>query len=296
MRHLAEYIALAFAALPFVILPRRFALRCGEAFGLLCFLTLKRRRAIAVGNLSAVQRRGLLSDKRPPELIARDCFRNIGRTFADIARMSYGIDRDQVEKVRIEGMEHVEAAMNSGRGYIMVTGHFANWELVAMASAPRLSVATAVARRQKNPYLDRLVIRNRKSRGSEVVYKEGAIKQFMSALNEGRGVGMILDEPVSPEAGTPVEFLGLSAGFHKTLYSLSKRYGAPVLPFFTRYDGSGGYVMKILPELEMSGSEIEDTQRVASVLEGFILENPTEWLQWFRKWTWARERDEGTVT
>ena len=295
MRYLAEYIALAVVALPFVILPRKLALRAGEVFGLFCFRVLKRRRAITVENLSAVQRRGLLSDKRPPELIARDCFRNIGRTFADIARMSYGIDRDQVEKVRIEGMEHVEAAMNSGRGYILVTGHFANWELVAMASAPRFGVATAVARRQKNPYLDRLVIRNRKSRGSEVVYKEGAIKQFMNALKEGRGVGLILDEPVSPEAGTPVSFLGFRAGFHKTLHSLSKRYGAPVLPFVTRYDGSGGYVMQVFPEVEMTGNEAEDTQKVASVLENFITGNPTEWLQWFRRWTWASEKDVGTV-
>jgi KDO2-lipid IV(A) lauroyltransferase len=295
MRYLAEYIALAVVALPFVILPRKLAMKCGEAFGLFCFRVLKKRRAITLGNLSHVQRRGLLSDKRPPGLIARDCFRNVGRTFADIARMGYGRDRALVESIRVEGIEHLEEAQARGKGYIVVTGHFSNWELVARASGPRLNIVTGVARRQKNPYIDRLVFRLRQSSGYEIVYKEGAVRQFMEALKEGKGVGLILDEPVSPDVGTPVSFLGFRAGFHKTLYSLSKRYGVPVLPFVTRYDGKGGYVMKILPELEMSGSEAEDTQRAVSALEGFILENPTEWLQWFRRWTWAREKDGGTA-
>lgn len=291
MRHLAEFIALAAMGLPFAILPRSLALRAGEAFGLVCYRLMGRRRALVLNNLRAVQQRGRLVDDRPPEAIARECFSNIGRTFADIARISYGKDRDLVEKVRIEGMEYVDAAMAEGKGYVMMTGHFSNWELVAMSSAPRLKVATSVARRQKNPYIDRLVIRNRKSRGSEVVYKEGAIKEFMNALKAGGGVGIILDEPVSPDMGTPVNFLGLRAGFHKTLYSLSKRYGAPVLPFVTRYDGAGGYVMEVYPEVRMTGDEEHDAKVVARTMEDLIMRNPTEWLQWFRKWTWARTEE-----
>lgn len=294
MRYLAEYIALAVAALPFVILPRKLALRCGEALGLLFYHALKKRRMVTIDNLRTARERGLLSDTRAPEAIARDCFRNVGRNLAEIARLSYGIDKDQIGRIRIEGIENIEAARRKGKGFLGLTGHFGNWELVGMAIPSRLHIPTGVARKQKNPYLDRMIIRNRESLGGEVVYKEGAVRQFLRTLKRGKGVLVIMDEPVSPDVGTPVDFMGYRAGFHKTAYSLSRRYGVPVVPFIMWYEGNGNHVIRVYPEMEMSGNELADARKIAEFIEGFVAEHTTQWLQWFRRWTWAREEAQGT--
>jgi len=291
MRYLAEYIALAVVTFPFAILPRNMALKAGESFGLLWYHILKKRRLTTVENLRRVQQRGILSDMRAPELIARDCFRNVGRNLAEIARLSFGLDKGQIGKIRIEGIENIEAAMRKGKGFLGLTGHFGNWEIVGMSIPSRLHIPTGVARKQKNPYIDRTIIRNRESMGGEVVYKQGAVRQFLKTLKKGKGVLVIMDEPVSPEVGTPVDFLGYRAGFHKTAYSLSKRYGVPVVPFAMWYDGSGGHVIRVYPELEMTGDEIPDTQKIADFIQGYVSEHPTQWLQWFRRWTWAEPLD-----
>jgi KDO2-lipid IV(A) lauroyltransferase len=295
MRHLAEYIALAVVALPFVILPRKLALRCGEAMGVFFYHVLKKRRVTTVGNIRTALERGILTDIRTPEAIARECFRNVGRTLAEIARLSYGLDKDQIGRIRIEGIENIEAALEKGKGFLGLTGHFGNWELVGMAIPSRLHIPTGVARRQKNPYIDRTIIRNRESLGGEVVYKEGAVRQFLRTLKNGKGVLVIMDEPVSPDVGTPVDFMGYRAGFHKTAYSLSRRYDVPVVPFVMWHEGQGRHVIRVYPEMEMTGDELSDARRIAEFLEGYVSEHPSQWLQWFRKWTWAREKDGGTA-
>jgi len=291
MRYLAEYIALAAIALPFVLLPRKLAVKGGEALGLFFYHVLKQRRMVTIENLRAASARGLLSDTREPEALARECFRNVGRNIAEIARLSYGMDKDQIGKIRIEGLENIEAAMEKGKGFLGLTGHFGNWELVGMAIPGRLHIPTGVARRQKNPYIDRRIIRNRESLGGEVVYKEGAVRQFLKTLKRGKGVLVIMDEPVSPEAGTPVDFMGYRAGFHRTAISLSKRYGVPVVPFVMWHEGQGRHAIRVYPEMEMTGDERADARMIAEFIEGFVREHPTQWLQWFRRWTWADEKD-----
>lgn len=288
MKHLAEFIALIIIFMPFALLPRLLALKAGEALGVACFYMLGARRRRTIGNIDNVQQHGVLKDQRPPDVIARECFRNLGRTLVDIARTSFGLDRDLVENVRIEGIEHVDSALSKGRGYIAVTGHFSNWELLGIVSGPRLKISTSVARRQSNPYIDRLIIRNRERMGMNIIYKEGAVRQFMKDLKHGKGIGLVIDEPMNPAKGIPVNFLGYKTGFVKTLHALSKRYGAPVVTIVMYYDGSGGYVFKISPEIVMTGEEVADTQKIASYFESYISEHPTEWLQWYRKWTWAR--------
>ncbi|MBI3947315.1 MAG: hypothetical protein HY321_15435, partial [Armatimonadetes bacterium] len=86
-----------------------------------------RRQRMMERNLRAVF--GARFGARDRRRIRRGCVVNICKTMAELLKLRWLSDADVRRAVSIEGLEHLDAGLSQGRGVIIITAHFGNWEL-----------------------------------------------------------------------------------------------------------------------------------------------------------------------
>ena len=284
LRHLAETALVFCVTLPIALLPYGIATRAGRVVGLVLYHAFKRRRRIALDNVNGAIARGHLDASLRAEDVVREHFKLLGRWSVELVRVLYGKDEALIRQMPVEGKELFDAALARGKGILGVTAHLCNWELMGMSSSALLGPVNAIARRQSNPYMDWFINRVRAKYGGRVIYKEGALKDFLSILKGGGVAGVLFDQASSPHQGILVDFLGAPAWTMRTPVALARRTGAAVVPIFMRPVPGGYYKFVVLPEVEITEDEVADTRRLLSVLEEEIRLNPPMWLWIHRRW------------
>lgn len=283
LRHMAEFAAFLVVGFPLALIPLPLSRRIGASLGLVGHALFRRRREVALGNVRAAKACGALPPDPPAEAVVREHFRSLGRWGAELLKVYFGMGRPLVESIRVEGIEHFHAAQAAGKGIVVVSGHAGNWELLGLAISAKLGRVIGVARRQSNPYLDRFIVRTRERFGSHVIYKEGALRAFLSELKSGGTVGVYMDQHASPSQGLAVEFLGRPAWSIRMPALLGRRTGAALLPVFL-HETPTGHVMRIYPVPALTGDEQTDMRRMLMVLEEYIREHQSHWLWIHRRW------------
>lgn len=286
IKWLLEAVFFILFSLPVAVLPHKIALKVGENLGLLVFYIWKSRRGIAIDNIerSGVNRQGSGARK-----IAKEAFKNLGRSFAEIIKVYYGFGRGIIDNVDVRGSANYFKAKSKNKGVIFITGHCGNWELMALAFGIKIDNVSVVARKQNNPYLNRFVENVRAKYGNNVIYKQGALKNILSELKKNRGIGILMDQAVLKDEGYKIDFLGRPAWTTKMPALIARKTGAAVIPIFINRHGDR-HVINIYPEVHLSANEdvekaiIEDTKRFSEFIESYIKEYPTEWLWIHKRW------------
>ena len=284
-----EAVLVIVLSFPIALLPYNCALKAGRFLGLLLFYAWADRRNIAIGNIEKAIQSGHFAVSEPAEKIARDTFVNIGKSFAEVVRIYYGLGDSLVHNVVIKGGEHYINAKAKGKGVIAITGHCGNWELLALAFGVKVSPGSGVARPLDNPYINGMIAKIRLRYGNSLIYKKGALKGILSCLKKGGLVSILMDQAVLRDEGFIIDFLGRGAWTTRMPALIAMRTGAPVLPVFISREGAG-HVMTIYPEAPLKREERsesalkEDTQCLSSYVDEYIKEHPTEWLWIHRRW------------
>lgn len=286
---LVQFSVLILLSLPFALLPMRTALKTGALLGAFVFRIWKSRRKIAVKNIQKTIELGEFKSSGKPEEIALECFKNLGRSFIELIKIYYGLGNDIVQSVEIKGLENFLKAREKNKGIIMITGHCGNWELCALAISAKISIASGVARRQNNPFMNSAIEKVRARFGNSIIYKQGALKNILSALKKDKVVGILIDQAVVSDEGYIIDFLGRGAWATKMPALIARKTGAPVLPAFIKRD-RGRHVLTVCPEIELSALEdkeealLADTKQLMRPIEEYIRQNPSEWLWIHRRW------------
>jgi KDO2-lipid IV(A) lauroyltransferase len=290
-------------SIPVAILPLKLSIKAGQILGLLVFYLWGSRRRIAIENIKeSLVKRQELNPPLPPfskggrgginysaEGIARETFKNLGKSLVEIIKVYYGFGKKIIDSVDIEGTENFNSAKLKGKGILFLTGHCGNWELMVVAASIKFSGVTIVARPINNPYINKLIENVRQRFGNNVIYKKGALKPLIQALKNNDSVGILMDQAVIPDEGYVIDFLGRGAWTTKMPALLARKTGAAVLPaFIHRTDGR--HKIKIYPQVELSGDNDkenavkEDTKKFSRYIEEYIKEHPAEWLWIHRRW------------
>jgi len=262
--------------------------RLGRWTGVLAFLVDARHRrvclenlAIAFPDLSARQRRS----------VTLRCFQNVATTFLELPGLGRIPFEQLVSRVQVEGLENFERAVAKNTGLLILTGHFGNWELLALYVGIWRFRLAFVARALDNPYFDRWLNRIRSRSGNRVIRKRGALRQVLRSLRQGYGVGLLMDQRVTGREGVFVDFFRHQAGSSAALALLACRSGAPVLPVYILREPSGiEHRMCIEPEIpvirtgQLDQDIRQNTQRFQEVLEGIVRKHPDQWFWMHRRW------------
>lgn len=264
-------------------LPARLTLGVGRAFGRAAHLVLVRPRALAQAQL-AIAFPDL--DARARRAVVQETFRHAGEAFAELALWPKLARRP--DYIRLEGAQHVDAALAGGRGALIVTGHTGNWELLGAAVAARWPL-TVVARRVNDDRFDALVVRFRRSVGEQVLVRDDPrfLSTVRGALAEGRLVAMLIDQDTRG-AGVFVPFFGRLAHTPPGAALVALRARVPVVTAFIARRPGGGHMVRFAP-IETStrrdrGEVVALTARLTAAIEAQIRRAPAEWVWWHERW------------
>ena len=214
-RHRLEYGA--FRVLDGILghLPWSTVQALGEAAGTLFYLVDPRHRRIVRENLRFAE---LGLTEAQTRAMARACFRHFGALFVSLLRLRHATPDELDRWIRVEGLEHFDAAQAAGKGFIQLTGHYGNWEAIALGQSRRGRTLDAIGRELDNPLLEPISLAFRTRFGNRVILKAGAMRETLKSLKAGRGVGFLLDQDALTN-GVWVRFLGQWASTFSTMSS-----------------------------------------------------------------------------
>ena len=220
----------------------------------------------------------------------RDVWENLGRTVAEFAHLKEFIDYEQNGRVTFEGYEEVWEATKRRESIIFVTGHFANWEVSAVA-AKRAGVDYAfVYRTANNPLVDRLIVEERAKVMSAMQIPKGkaSVLMIVKALKTQHSLALLVDQKLND--GIPAPFFGKDAMTTPAPAWLALRYNLPVFPITVQRKNGAYFNVKIGREIccEKTGDTDKDvmalTCKINEAIEQEVRAFPGQWLWLHRRW------------
>lgn len=182
------------------------------------------------------------------------------------------------KKIKIIGIENLKKALESGKGTFLVSAHFGNWELAALALSKIGFRQGLVHRPLDNPFLEKEFSKMRTAYGNWLIEKKGALKKIVKDLKEGNIIDILIDQKVKEEIAHEVIFLGVKTFMISSLAKLVKYTSCPVIFAFS-YPEKSGYRFIIEEPIYYNGENERDlTQKYADILTEKILKTPHLWL------------------
>ncbi len=267
-------------------LPWRASLGLGAALGgTLGALGLRRR--VAEANLARA-----FPERTPAErgAILAAHYRELGRVAFEYARLPELARAPAGEVARVEGVEHLERARAAGRGAVLMSGHFGNFEL-GVAVVGGYHPVELVVRPLSNPGVEQVLARARTAAGVGQISAVTGTRRAYQALREGRWVAMLGDQD-GRRHGVFVPFLGRPASTPIGPARIALATGAPIIMGFDLRQPDGRHVIEIEPPIEPGdprepGAAERLTALHVARLERRVRERPECWFWLHRRWKTA---------
>lgn len=267
------------------LLPWRVALALGRKLGLMVYFLSRHYRQLVRDNL---RQSNLGLDEIQIREVSRECFKHYGSLLLSTVHLLHMKPEEVKDRIRIDGLEHWDAAQAAGKGFIALTAHYGNWEAMAMGLAVSGRALAAIGRKLDNPLLETKLLALRSRLGNRVIYKEGGVRDSLRELRAGRGAGFLIDQDALTR-GVFVRFMGRWASTHASAALLAVKYKVPVLPIYSRPHPDGTVSATVLPPLDFpSTGDVEQdiwtaTQIMTWSLEEQIHEDPRWWFWMHRR-------------
>lgn len=196
--------------------------------------------------------------------------------------------------VRWEGLEHLDAAQQQGKGVLLVGGHFTILDM-AGALFGLIREYDLIYRKHDNELLNYFMTRSRERWCSRSIARRD-MRGLIRSLREGRIVWYAPDQDYGRKASTFVPFFNIPTATVTMTTKLAKSSGAAVVPvFFYRDQDPSRYVARFEPALPIpSGDEDADARVFNEWLEAKVREQPEQYL-WLHKRFKTRPQGEPSV-
>ncbi len=259
-----------------------------RVFGALWHRMDSRHRIIALRNLELAYGDELNAEDR--RRICRGVFEHLTRVALELSYLPGLTGDNQDRLIQFSGVENLETAMAKGKGVLVMTSHFGNWELMSLAFSLKYNPLNIVVRPLDSALLDRIVNRIRSRGGSTMIPKKGSVRQILRLLRNGQMVALLVDQNVDWYDGVFVPFFNETACTNKALAVLALRTHAPVVPVHNVRMEDGRYAATFGPEVPIirtgdTTRDIEEnTAQFNRIIESEIRRHPDHWLWLHQRW------------
>lgn len=278
-------------------LPRSVSYAIGTAGSWLAWRVMAETNDAIADNLAAVfpdepvaaRRRRALDVYRSYTRDSIDFIRALSASDEDVRRM-FSADPADIERFR--------GLVGAGRGAIIVTGHFGNWESGAILMRRVFELPlTVVAMREADQDVNDLRRRIRDGIGVPTLEVRQALDtalQIRRQLADNRAVALLMDRHLGRDR-LPVTLFGRRAWFLRTPALLAYLTGAPLVPCFIERTGPGRFKASLGELIELRPDEPRDAalaravQAVADALEARVRARPESWYHFYRYWDAQRD-------
>ncbi len=270
-------------------LPYRFLLLLGSGLGRLLYTLVPKRRHIARTNIRLCFPE---LDATAQEALVRATIRAAAISVFENALSWWGSDRRMRALYRIEGLEHLAAAQQQGKGVILLGGHYTTLEISGRFLAYHIPELQPIYKRAHNPLYEALMSAMRKRLFDDLLLSTD-MRTIVRSVKAGKVVWYAPDQDFGRERSVFAPFMGVATATLTTTARLARLTGAPVVPYYSeRLPGTQGYKVTLLPALEgfPSGDDVVDATRVNAVLEQQVRAAPEQYLWIHRRF---KTRPEG---
>lgn len=287
VKDLRTYLIVLFLIKFFRLLPRRIGIMIARRLAVLFYALSKRHRENTIRHLTLA----FGKEKSRDEIcdIARRVFTHFATAGVDAVRIPNFVKEGLDQYITTGNIQPIQQAIADGRGFIVLTGHFGNWELMGAWTARRGFPLRVVGRPSSNTRLDRLIVGIRNRAGYFNISRGKGTREIITALKKGYALGMLIDQDTRVK-GVFVDFFNKKAHTPIGPVVLAKKFDIPIIPMFMYLKEDLTYQVECLPPIELvdtgdhEADIITNTQRCSDVYEQIIRQHPEQWVWMHRRW------------
>jgi KDO2-lipid IV(A) lauroyltransferase len=287
MGHFLEYFLFQVAGVILRGFPLKTVQRIGSWAGEFVGMKVGYRRSVTMDNL-----RNAFPDADQTKLenIMRGAFRSVGTALFEFVYFPRMTTAAINQVISIENPELINEAYARGKGVILLTAHFGNWEMLAQSIPVITGIPVfVIVKPQANTRIDSRINRWRSMFGNSVVPMESAVRELLKVLREKKVVGLVADQTASKES-ISVPFFGREVPTFEGPAMFSLKTGAPLLLGLAVRGGDGHYNVRFyeVPSDDLAEYTKENvaelTKRHVALTESVIRQHPEQWMWMHKRW------------
>ena len=241
-----------------------------------------RSKELIINNLEKAN----IDKKNNFEKIASNVLGNYGRIFSEYVHLK-NFKNDSLQKYfSIEGLDYLKNIKKNGEKVVFISGHFNNFELMAMQIEKAGVDCAAIYRPLNNPYLNTIMetIRIRDICKNQIKKGRAGTREIIRFLSKGTSIALMIDQRV--REGEKINFFGNPATTTTIPAQLIKKYGCSVVPIYIERKKSHHFKMYVSKPIKMNRSRSisEITKHLNNILEKMILKNIDQWIWTHDRW------------
>lgn len=229
--------------------------------------------------------------------IARRCYTNAGIVLTEVLSLAWLEEEEFSERLRFLNPELFAECAARGRGLLLLSAHYGNWEWLACAAGLALRPlgipVTVIVKQQRDPVVNRWLNHFRTRWGNRLVELEQAPWAIVRALHRREAVAFLADQRAAPESALWLPFFRAEVPVHTFPAAVALRFRVPIILGFAVRQPDGRYVVPLeeLPAMDLPDTAEgvrELTARYLRRLEALIAQRPELWLWQHRRWKYSR--------
>ena len=277
--HLAQYLIIIFLFILFRIVgfktSSNFGFFIGKYLG-----PLFRSKLSVINNLKKAQIKGNYKQ------IATNVLGNYGRIFAEYVHLKNFKNDKLNNHISIEGREYLEKIKNNKQSVVFISGHFNNFELMAMQIDKAEVDCAAIYRPLNNPYLNKIMEKIRKRDICKKQIKKGrsGTREIIKLLKKGTSIALMVDQRV--REGEKALFFKHLATSTTIPAQLIKKYNCDLVPIYIERKNKFDFKMYVSKPIKINKNKSsgEITLFINKILEKMILKNVDQWIWTHDRW------------
>ena len=218
--------------------------------------------------------------------IATNVLGNYGRIFAEYVHLK-NFKNDRLNNhISIEGREYLERIKNKKQSVVFISGHFNNFELMAMQIDKAEVDCAAIYRPLNNPYLNKIMEKIRKRDICKKQIKKGrsGTREIIKFLKKGTSIALMVDQRV--REGEKALFFKHLATTTTIPAQLIKKYNCDLVPIYIERKNKFDFKMYVSRPIKINKNKSSDeiTLFINKILEKMILKNVDQWIWTHDRW------------
>ena len=226
------------------------------------------------------------TNKADLELIIQSMWENYGRILAEYVFLKDFRKENLNDYLEIEGKEHLNKVRDSNEQVVFVSGHFNNFELMAMQIEKSGINLAAIYRPLNNIFLNKIMEKIRTKYICKNQIKKGrrGTRELLKSFNNKNSIALMIDQRVSE--GEKSNFFGQDAFTTTIPAQLVKKFGCKIVPIHIERYNNFYFKMKVEEPINYNKDSTIDeiTLSLNKLLENMILKNPSQWIWSHNRW------------
>jgi KDO2-lipid IV(A) lauroyltransferase len=258
----------------------------GQIIGRILMIS-KRRKKITYDNIKAAFPE--FTENRIQEVLIGS-YHNLGITMVELLAFPYLKIDGFRQYMKYENEHLFEQIRSRGKGMILLSGHYGNWEMLACTAGAYSKIpVTIVVKPQRNKLIDHYLNKYRIMYGNSVVSMSKAAKSMVKAIKNNEAIALLVAQSADVSKDIFIDFFGREAVTYEAPAALALRFDVPIIMGFAVRNSDCTYNVELLElkhdDLKNDSVGIAElTKRHVGILENMIRKHPQLWAWQHNRW------------